>query len=61
MTDPTTLIQFDRETLTPAAIFYNGVTDTETAKLRGIVDVMLKALLAREAAESSAHETLGDD
>ena len=38
-------IQFDRETLTPMAIFYdNAETDVEQAKLRKIADIMLKFL-----------------
>lgn len=38
---PTILVQFDPKTLAPTSIFYNGVTDTETARLREIVDRML--------------------
>lgn len=46
MTEPTILIHFNPETWTPAAIFYNGATDLETAKLRKIADMMLKAAKA---------------
>ncbi|MEI6314841.1 MAG: hypothetical protein WCO89_08230 [Syntrophus sp. (in: bacteria)] len=49
MTEPNIMAQFDRETWAPTAIFYNGATDTETAKLKEIVDMMLKALPDQEA------------
>lgn len=48
MIEPTILIQFNPETWTPTAIFYNGATDTETARMREIADMMLKALPDRE-------------
>lgn len=44
MSEPTILIQFDRETWLPLATFPNGETDIETAKLLEIADMMLKAL-----------------
>jgi hypothetical protein len=47
-TEPTILFQFARETWTPTAIFHSGATDTETARLREIADMMLKALPDRE-------------
>lgn len=47
--DPSITIMFNLETLTPTAILYNSATDTETAKLRSIADMMLKALPEREA------------
>lgn len=47
MTEPTILIQFNPETLTPTAIFYNGVTETQTAKLREIANMMLVGLSDR--------------
>lgn len=51
MTEPTIRIQFDRETLTPSAIFCdNGETDIETAALRKIADIMVAALPDREPA-----------
>lgn len=50
MNEITVLIELDARTWMPSAIFYNGATDTETAKLRGIAELMLKALHGREAA-----------
>jgi hypothetical protein len=47
-TEPTILFQFDREAWTPTVIFYNGATDTETARLQEIADMMLKVLPDRE-------------
>jgi len=44
LSEPTILIQFDRETWLPLATFPNGETDIETAKLLEIADMMLKAL-----------------
>lgn len=39
-------IMFNRETLTSTAIFYNGATDTETAKLEEIAYRMFGAVKA---------------
>jgi hypothetical protein len=48
--NPSILIQFDPATWTPTTIFYNGATDTETAKLREIADMMVKGLPDQGAA-----------
>lgn len=45
MTDcPSLLIQFDGEKLTPSAVFFNGRTDEETAKLQEIAGKMMACL-----------------
>jgi hypothetical protein len=58
MTDqPSLLIQFDPTIWKPTAIFTNGSTDEETAKLREITDKLLRALpLDREAVPLEAPE-----
>lgn len=42
MTPPSLLIQYDPATWTPTTIFYNGETDTETAKFQEITARMLE-------------------
>ena len=44
MNEPAVLIEFDHETWAPTAIFPNGRTDQETAKLREIADRMVEAV-----------------
>lgn len=41
---PSIIIQCDPETLKPTAVFLNGDTDAETAKLKALADKMLAAV-----------------
>jgi hypothetical protein len=52
MNEANILIQFNPETWMPAAILCNGETDTETAKLREIANMMLTALPDQEVVSS---------
>jgi hypothetical protein len=52
MNSPSLLIQFDPNTWTPAAIFPNGQTDQETARLQVIADKMLKNIESPERSEN---------
>ena len=43
MNSPSLLIEFDAETRAPA-VYLNGATDTETARLKRFADRMLEAI-----------------